>query len=343
MPFRDDLHVLKQIPLQDVARRLGFAIKRNGRCPFPGHADATPSFSFFPSTNSCWCHGCSRGGDVIAFVATTQKWTAGEAIRWLREVYGSDAPQRRTAATSIGRRVAQTNASDGLNGEPQFAANPHVYAALLDASPMTALGSAYLMARGLNERTIEHFKLGFISDSQLSCRDLVSRFGLAVVRRSGLLNPKGQSFGLVFPSSSILFPFYSNGQVAYVQTRSLQDTTGRRWMGPTGVSRMIFNREAVLKPGPIYICEGAMDVISAHQLKLSAIGLLGASSGIPEDLLPALRTRSVYIVPDDDEAGEAMARNLSTRLKRAGIQSTVKRLTLGKDINEFLSKSRRQT
>lgn len=35
------------------------------RCPLPGHDDRSPSFVIYPSTNSAWCFGCQRGGDVI--------------------------------------------------------------------------------------------------------------------------------------------------------------------------------------------------------------------------------------------------------------------------------------
>lgn len=35
-------------------------------CPLPGHDDKTPSFVVYESSNSAWCFGCDRGGDVIA-------------------------------------------------------------------------------------------------------------------------------------------------------------------------------------------------------------------------------------------------------------------------------------
>src|SRR5437762_853327 len=83
-----NLDALKQIPIADVAIRLG--INRKGssaRCPFPNHDDFTPSFSFYFSTNSCWCHKCSKGGDVIRLVSLSRACSFGEAIRWLREVF----------------------------------------------------------------------------------------------------------------------------------------------------------------------------------------------------------------------------------------------------------------
>jgi hypothetical protein len=35
------------------------------RCPLPGHNDTTPSFFIYENTDSAWCFGCQRGGDVL--------------------------------------------------------------------------------------------------------------------------------------------------------------------------------------------------------------------------------------------------------------------------------------
>jgi len=34
-------------------------------CPLPGHDDRTPSFTIYEGSDSAWCFGCGRGGDVI--------------------------------------------------------------------------------------------------------------------------------------------------------------------------------------------------------------------------------------------------------------------------------------
>src|SRR5215208_1680237 len=35
------------------------------RCPLPDHPDKSPSFTVYPETNSFFCFGCLRGGDVV--------------------------------------------------------------------------------------------------------------------------------------------------------------------------------------------------------------------------------------------------------------------------------------
>jgi hypothetical protein len=58
----------------DVLERRGFHLKGSGvnrtmHCPFPDHADASPSFSVNRETGAWLCFGCRRkGGDAIALV-----------------------------------------------------------------------------------------------------------------------------------------------------------------------------------------------------------------------------------------------------------------------------------
>jgi len=35
------------------------------RCPLPGHDDRTPSFVVYEATDSAYCFGCGRAGDVV--------------------------------------------------------------------------------------------------------------------------------------------------------------------------------------------------------------------------------------------------------------------------------------
>jgi DNA primase len=44
-------------------RRVGKTWATN--CLLPNHEDRTPSFVVYPETNSWFCHGCLRGGDVV--------------------------------------------------------------------------------------------------------------------------------------------------------------------------------------------------------------------------------------------------------------------------------------
>lgn len=50
---------------------LGVHLQRSGRnrwkaeCPLPGHDDRSPSFVVYGESDSTWCFGCNRGGDIF--------------------------------------------------------------------------------------------------------------------------------------------------------------------------------------------------------------------------------------------------------------------------------------
>jgi len=79
---------LREIPITEVARRLGDTLHRKGAshmtlCPW--HDDHHPSLSLVEGTgrNYCHCFSCDQGGDVIAYVMQHQSWTFQEACQWL--------------------------------------------------------------------------------------------------------------------------------------------------------------------------------------------------------------------------------------------------------------------
>jgi DNA primase len=44
------------------------------------HTEKTPSLNYYPATNSCWCFGCGRGGDVIDVYRQIKGCSFKEAI-----------------------------------------------------------------------------------------------------------------------------------------------------------------------------------------------------------------------------------------------------------------------
>jgi CHC2-type zinc finger protein len=58
------------------------------RCPLPGHADRTPSFTVWSAPQRFHCFGCQRHGDVIDFVRElhlNDDWTSLDALVALEE------------------------------------------------------------------------------------------------------------------------------------------------------------------------------------------------------------------------------------------------------------------
>ncbi|WP_454758822.1 toprim domain-containing protein [Caulobacter segnis] len=331
---------IKSLPILDIAARLGVKTLRGGRsarCPFPGHTDANPSFSFYPGTNSCWCHGCGRGGDVINFVALQQGIPPKEAIRWLRAESGLPTRRAPRSDLALGRSKSSTTPPAAISN---FGANAEIYEALLDYCPMQDEASAYLLSRGFKSRTVSRFRLGYLANPRAVARSLIRDFGLRPVYRSGLLSKMDAGASLLLPGRSVIFPFIENRQTIYVQSRLIPGAVGERWKGPRGVPRPVFNSGVIARSDEIYICEGAADVLAAFELKMPAIGLLGGATSLPESTVNSLKGKMVYVVPDNDDQGSRMSAGVNEQLHRAGIHSLTKTIPTGKDINEYLLISR---
>lgn len=52
-------------------------------CPFPSHSNGmekTPSFFYYPETNSFYCYGCGKGGGVLDFICSIENISKQNAI-----------------------------------------------------------------------------------------------------------------------------------------------------------------------------------------------------------------------------------------------------------------------
>lgn len=324
---------VKAIPIMDVAQALGLSVNRNStRCPFAGHNDRNPSFSFYPADNRCWCHRCGKGGDTINLVAFTQDVSKGEAIAWLRAQFGLGGHRPpRPLPLRPARPLPKVPQAAISSAKP----NSAIYAALLDLCPLNAAALDYLTSRLFTPKTIQHFKLGALTDNRATTRALTARFGRSALAAAGLLSEAAG--GICFVAPAILFPFYVGGELIYLQSRALPGGTAPKWLGLRGVPKPVFNFDVISKARSVYICEGATDVLSVHQMGLAAIGVLGGTTALPNDVVESLRGKDVYIVPDGDAVGDTMVQRLKAQLQRARILAITKRLDMGGDVNERLT------
>lgn len=90
------------VPTIQLAGDLCGDLKRVGErhvvtCPLPDHEDRNPSFNIYQDTNSWFCFGCSRGGDVVDLYRLYHGYEhaeAGTAAGFLLLEYGHELPKR---------------------------------------------------------------------------------------------------------------------------------------------------------------------------------------------------------------------------------------------------------
>lgn len=133
-------------------------VKRRGRnlvglCPF--HSEKTPSFTVYPDSQSFYCFGCGTGGDVVTFVRRMENLDYIEAVKFLAQRAGLAMPEDGydDSYAKLKTRILEINRETA-----------RFYHQCL-ISPAGKKGLDYLRGRGLSDRTIRHFGLGFAPES----------------------------------------------------------------------------------------------------------------------------------------------------------------------------------
>lgn len=335
-----DWEATKRTPIKEVARRLRIALDRTGRarCPLPDHRDTTPSFQIYPNQNSWYCFGCFHGGSVIDLVMYIRGVSNREAAIWIKDNSESRGNRWKTES-DVASSDTETPSAKTARGKPREG-DSDVYDWVIERSPMSESGWQYLHARGISKTTIREFRLGQFGSIESLVTDAIAEWGFERIENAGLLSVASTcaSPRNIFSDNQIIFPFWCVERCEYIQARRIDERPQMRWVNPRGIRKPLYNIDVLLRrpiAKKIYICEGVIDVLSAHELRWDAIGVLGASSFQPE-WLPKFRGRDVHIIPDRDDAGNRMASRLKTLFIIGGISVVVQRLPVGNDVNEYL-------
>lgn len=144
-------------------------------------------------------------------------------------------------------------------------------------------------------------------------KDLVDKYKLSISTRIF----KGEK--------RAIFPIWKNGQIVQYTGRAL-DESKPRYKNGVG-SLPIWNAEKA-SSGDIIITEGILDALSLEAQGFTAIALSGTKTNIAQELINANPKARFYIMADNDEGGQRLAKGLKN----------VQRLTIPseyKDPNEW--------
>ncbi len=341
-----DLERIRAIPISMVAKDFGFNLSRTGggRCRLPDHEDSNPSFSVRLATNRFVCFSCGRRGSVIDLVMIMEKIDFVEACRWLEARYLSgSAKHAHNAAKPVRSLVRQSPQENEGVAEIRTHADVEVFDWVLERSPLLSDGAQYLSRRAFSAKTLAHFRVGQMGDGRDLLYAATARWGRDRLVACGLLKEARCADELVFPSRYLLFPFLVGGKVTYLQARRPDDGHARRWLCPSHLRPPLFNADALTAAGStITLCEGVTDVLSAFELGMNAVGLLGASSWLDGETVARFRGRNVAVLGDADKAGCSFGQRMSSLIAPHGLTIIRKRLPTGcNDLNDYLLATRR--
>ena len=285
------------------------------RCPF--HNEKTPSFYVSPERDSFYCFGCSAKGDIFTFVEKFEGLDFMGALKVLAERAGVELS---TVKTGDNRKEILYEI---LEKATQF------YEENLKKIPSA---KEYIIGRGLTEKTIDRFRIGYAENDWRTLRAYLKTKGYrdADVEAVGLIKksdkPSADPYYDVF-RGRIMFPISdtSGRVVAYSGRIVVDDGKSPKYLNSP--ETLLYNKSKTLygldkakadvrKRDYSILVEGQMDLVMSHQAGFTNT-VAASGTAFTEDrgmdsafgLLTRL-SDNIVVAFDSDAAGQKAVRRI---------------------------------
>lgn len=310
-----------------------------GLCPF--HSEKTGSFMVSKSKQIYKCFGCNAGGDVISFVMRWENVDFMEAVKILARKCGITLD--RNISEEEKKKIQEINKFREIHTE---AARFYFANLLRTKNP----GYEYLRKRGLSDKIIKKFGLGYSPNSWNSLMNyLLSKgYDKTDLVKCGLVTHKTET-NKYFDRfrNRVMFPIFNyNGKVIGFGGRVLDDSLPKYLNSP---ETLVFNKRMNLyglniskkgiKDDTLILVEGYMDLISLYQNNIeNVVATLGTALTIEQAKLIRRFAKNVIISYDSDQAGQNATLRAIDILLKADIKVKILNLKDCKDPDDFIKK-----
>ncbi|MBF0491723.1 MAG: DNA primase [Deltaproteobacteria bacterium] len=313
-----------------------------GACLF--HSEKTASFIVSPAKQIFHCFGCHEGGDIFGFLMKTEHLNFPEAVEKLAE----------RAGINLEDKDPHQKAKPFENKEHLYQANRlaawHYHQQLLK-SPEAEKARAYLSDRGVEQKQIENFRLGYCGDQTKELLQLYEskNIPLEAACKVGILKEGHHGLYEAF-RHRVIFPIFNSDQKAIgLGGRILPgDTSPAKYINSSespiyDKSANLFGlqlaKEAIRKNKRVIVVEGYLDVLTLHQFGFQeSVAPLGTALTSRQVNLIKRHSEEIILLFDGDTAGwKAAERSLGLCLDQ-GLSPKVVLLPEGEDPDSFLRK-----
>ena len=316
-----------------------------GCCPF--HNEKTPSFSVSPTKGIYKCFGCGEKGNVVGFLMKHEHYTYPEALRWLAKKYNIEIEEEQMTEEQIERN----NERDALFHVSEFAQK--YFASLLYEDEMgIAVGLGYFHSRGLTDKVIKDFGLGYCLDKWDGFTQHAKNNGYSdnVLRKTGLTIYKDDGKMYDRFRGRVMFPIYSvSGRVLGFSGRILsKEKQQAKYVNSPdseiySKSNILYGlyqaKNAISRQDKCYLVEGNIDVISMYQSGVeNTVASCGTSLTVEQVRLMRRYTKNVTVLYDGDNAGIKAAFRAVNMLFEEGMHVRVVLFPDGDDPDSYAQK-----
>ncbi|QEK21223.1 DNA primase [Peptacetobacter hiranonis] len=346
--MNDMKEIIEEIKARcDIASVIGDYIKiqpsgQNYKALCPFHVEKTPSFHISTAKQVYKCFGCGEGGDVINFVMKIENLDFMDAVRLLANRCGIDINFNIDEETK--QKIELSKKYQDIHTE----AARFYFSNLVKSKNR---GYDYLRNRGLDDKTIKRFGLGYSQDSWNSLMDYL-------IEEKGYSQEELLECGLIGKSTKtdkyydkfrnrVMFPIFDyRGNVIGFGGRVLDDSLPKYLNSP---DTLIFNKRhnlyglnfarKNLSSRTVILVEGYMDLISLYQYGIQiAVATLGTALTSQQARLIKRYADNVIISYDSDGPGTKASLRAIDILVEAGLSVKVLDLKDAKDPDEYVRK-----
>lgn len=316
-------------------------LKRKGRlysglCPF--HSEKTPSFYVYPDTQSFYCFGCGAGGSAVSFMQKMDNISYTEAVKLLGERAGMPAPTEDDKTGRLRGRILSMNKE----------AARFFHACLNSTMEEARQARAYWRRRGLDDKTIVKFGLGYAPDDGQALYQYLRDKGYnqQELDASGLFkrSQSGRIYCLFW--KRVITPIFDlRGNVIAFGGRVLDDSKPKYVNSPetlvyhksdTVFALQLAKRSAARR---YVLCEGYMDVITMQQAGIdTAVCACGTALTPDQVRLISQYAEEVILCYDSDEAGQKATLRSLDLFRSSPVKVGVLQIPGAKDPDEYIKK-----
>ena len=330
-------------------------LKRGGSifkacCPF--HKEDTPSFTVFPNTQTYFCFGCQKHGDIFTFIMEKENVDFKTALEMLAKEAGVEIP-----------KLYNSDSKDNKLKESLFKIN-EITAKYFFKNLTTKegkIGYDYLKKRGFSDNTIKQFGLGYafenekkdgaenivkkssdellqmlksqnFTDEEIDEAKIFNQYKSGLLFRGRVVCPIVNKAGKIVGFSGRILPEFDDGQ-----SGKYYNTSETRVFKK---SRNLFGINYALKhcKESIILCEGNFDVISMHQagFKNTVAPMGTAFNDDSAREIQNVHPKKIYLSYDSDSAGKKSALKVIPYFESLNIPVFVIDLSPAKDPDELL-------
>jgi len=304
-------------------------------CPIPSHGHSgrgQAGLSIDLTRGLFHCFSRDDGGDIFKFYMHMYGITFAEAARKLHALV-ENQPAPLSGSCTLENQSDFPETHDEPLDNKVFVEICTRFLAVCESENQSE-GRKYLIDRGISAAAIDVAGIRYFPANSYGriMRQMLKSFPLSDLQKSGIFSEAGK---LTFYRHRLLFPFFIEGRVCYIQARSISDETNSRWHNLRGSIPSLFNGDSlneVSSGSIVFLVEGITDTLTLITHHFQAVGIVGAS-GFKEDWLGQLGRFSVVCVLDSDAAGDAAASRYQALFATRG--QHLARIRLPLDINDY--------